>query len=149
MLWELPLKQVPASTPWAARAGSPVPGPLNATLRGRAPAGHRPGHRGVNTGTCQDPVLASIRVSADLSVHTGLAVRESELAQSCPTLRPRGLQPTRLLCPWAPPGENTGVGCHFLLQGVLPPPPPPQGLKRSPALWADALLSGPPGESWI
>ena len=23
---------------------------------------------------------------------------------------------TRLLCPWDFPGENTGVGCHFLLQ---------------------------------
>ena len=26
-------------------------------------------------------------------------------------------QPTRLLCPWDSPGKNTGVGCHFLLQG--------------------------------
>ena len=25
-------------------------------------------------------------------------------------------QPTRLLRPWDSPGENTGVGCHFLLQ---------------------------------
>ena len=25
-------------------------------------------------------------------------------------------QPTRLLCPWVSPGENTGVGCQFLLQ---------------------------------
>ena len=25
-------------------------------------------------------------------------------------------QPTRLRCPWDPPGKNTGVGCHFLLQ---------------------------------
>ena len=23
-----------------------------------------------------------------------------------------------LLCPWDSPGKNTGVGCHFLLQGV-------------------------------
>ena len=28
--------------------------------------------------------------------------------------------PTRLLCPWEFPGKNTGVGCHFLLQGVFP-----------------------------
>ena len=27
---------------------------------------------------------------------------------------------TRLLCPWDSPGKNTGVGCHFLLQGILP-----------------------------
>ena len=32
------------------------------------------------------------------------------------SLRPRGLQPTRLLHPWDSPGKNTGVGCHFLLQ---------------------------------
>ena len=25
-------------------------------------------------------------------------------------------QPTRLPCPWDFPGNNTGVGCHFLLQ---------------------------------
>ena len=25
-------------------------------------------------------------------------------------------QPTRLPCPWNSPGQNTGVGCHFLLQ---------------------------------
>ena len=31
-------------------------------------------------------------------------------------LRPHRWQPTRLPCPWDSPGENTGVGCHFLLQ---------------------------------
>ena len=30
---------------------------------------------------------------------------------------PRGLQPTRLLCPWGFPGKNTGAGWHFPLQG--------------------------------
>src|SRR5574342_695802 len=25
-------------------------------------------------------------------------------------------QPAKLLCPWDSPGENTGVGCHVLLQ---------------------------------
>ena len=34
-------------------------------------------------------------------------------------LRPHGLQPARLLCPWDSPGKNTGVGCHFLLQGIF------------------------------
>ena len=28
--------------------------------------------------------------------------------------------PTRVLCPWNSLGKNTGVGCHFLLQGVFP-----------------------------
>ena len=27
---------------------------------------------------------------------------------------------TRLLCPWDSPGKNTGVGCHFLPQGIFP-----------------------------
>ena len=35
-------------------------------------------------------------------------------------LRPHGLQPTRLLCPWDFPGKNTGVGRHFLLRGIFP-----------------------------
>ena len=35
------------------------------------------------------------------------------------SLWPHGLQPTRLLCPWNVPGKNTGVGCHFLLQGIF------------------------------
>ena len=43
------------------------------------------------------------------------------VAQSCPTLwDPHRQQPTRLLCPWKSPGKKTGVGCHFLLQGILP-----------------------------
>ena len=29
------------------------------------------------------------------------------------SVRPHGLQPTRLLRPWASPGKNTGVGCRF------------------------------------
>ena len=32
------------------------------------------------------------------------------------SVRPHGLQPTRLLRPWDSPGKNTGVVCHFLLQ---------------------------------
>ena len=42
------------------------------------------------------------------------------------SLRLHGLESIRLLCPWNFPGENTGVGCHFLLQGIFPT----QGLNR-------------------
>ena len=41
-------------------------------------------------------------------------------AQSCLILWPTGLWPARLLCPWNFPGKNTGVGCHFFLQGIFP-----------------------------
>ena len=34
------------------------------------------------------------------------------------SLQPHGLQPTMLLCLWDSPGQNTGVGCCFLLQGI-------------------------------
>ena len=30
-----------------------------------------------------------------------------------------GLKPIKLLCPWDFPGENIGVGCRFLLQGIF------------------------------
>ena len=35
-------------------------------------------------------------------------------------LWPCGLYPARLLSPWNFSGKNTGVGCHFLLQGIFP-----------------------------
>ena len=36
------------------------------------------------------------------------------------SFRPHGLLPTRLLCPWEFPGKSTGVGCHFLIQEIIP-----------------------------
>ena len=43
------------------------------------------------------------------------------ITQSCPTFfNPMDCGPPRLLCPWDSPGKNTGVGCHFLLQGIFP-----------------------------
>ena len=52
----------------------------------------------------------------------------SEVAQLCLTpCDPMG--PARLLRPWNFPGKNTGVGCHFLLQGIFPT----QGL--NPSFW--------------
>ena len=36
--------------------------------------------------------------------------------QSCLTLQPQALWPTRLLYPWDVPGKNTKAGCHSLLQ---------------------------------
>ena len=42
-------------------------------------------------------------------------------AKLCRTLMwLHGLQPARLPCPWGSPGKNTGVGCHFFLQGIFP-----------------------------
>ena len=35
------------------------------------------------------------------------------------SLWPHGLWPTRLSCPWDSPSKNTGVSCHFLIQGIF------------------------------
>ena len=58
------------------------------------------------------------------------------------SLRPHGLWPTRLLCPWDCPGKNTGVGCHASSRGSFNP-----GIKpRFLALQADSLPSEPLGK---
>ena len=44
------------------------------------------------------------------------------LAAVSNSLRPHGLYLAGLLCPQDFPGMNTGVGCHFLLQGIFPDP---------------------------
>ena len=49
------------------------------------------------------------------------------------SLWPHGLQPTRLLCPWDSPGKS-GVGCRFLLQGIIPNPGIEPGSPVTPAL---------------
>ena len=36
------------------------------------------------------------------------------------SVRPYGLQPSRLLCPWDSLGKSTRVSCHDLLQGIFP-----------------------------
>ena len=46
-------------------------------------------------------------------------IRSDQLLSRVRLLRPHGLWPARLLCPWDSPGKNTGVGCHFLLQGIF------------------------------
>ena len=64
------------------------------------------------------------------------------------SLQPHGLQPTRLLSPCDFPGKDTGVVCHFLLQGVFLT----QGIKLwSPALQADSLQIEQPGKlrGWV
>ena len=50
----------------------------------------------------------------------------------------------RFLCPWDSPGKNTGVGCHFFLQGIFPI----QGSKPpvSPALAGRFFTTVPPGK---
>ena len=56
-------------------------------------------------------------------LHLISLLRTSLVCVSCSvmsdSLQPHGMQPSRLLCPWESPGQNTGVGCHGLLQGIF------------------------------
>ena len=51
-------------------------------------------------------------------LHEDVPLQYSCLENSS-TLRPHGLQPARLCHPWHFSGRNTGVGFHFLHQGIF------------------------------
>ena len=53
-----------------------------------------------------------------LKAQTLVNVNACALSHVC--VWPHRLKPARLLCPWDSPGENTGVGCHVLFQGIFP-----------------------------
>ena len=62
-------------------------------------------------------VIVTIFLNSIYMRYGGVGVSRSVMPDS---LRPHGLQPTRLLCSWDFPGKDTGVGGHFLLQGIFP-----------------------------
>ena len=62
------------------------------------------------------------------------------------SLQPHGLQPARLLCLWDFPGKNTGVGCHFLLQGFFPTQESNLCLLHWQGLTCGSFSAKPPGE---
>ena len=64
------------------------------------------------------------------------------VAQSCPTLlRPCGLQPTRLLCPWDFPGKTTRVVLSFSRESSQA-----KNQTHSPALIGRFFTTEPPGD---
>ena len=60
------------------------------------------------------PVLAGGFFTTELPAAAAAAAAKT--LQLCLTVRPHRRQPIRIPCPWDSPGNNTGVGCHFLLQ---------------------------------
>ena len=80
-----------------------------------------------------------------ISIHSLIAsiilfvIHTYSVAQSYPS---HGLWPIRLLCPLSSPGNNTGVGCHFLLQGIFLTQESP-GVS---SLQVDSLLAESPGK---
>ena len=61
------------------------------------------------------PLWASFSMGPWVRTHACACMR----AVVSDSLLPHGLQPAKLLCPWNFPGKNTGVGCHFLPQGIF------------------------------
>ena len=54
----------------------------------------------------------------DTILHFVLSVH-AQLLNSVLLFATHGLEPPRLLCSRNFPDKNTGVGCHFLLQGII------------------------------
>ena len=69
---------------------------------------------------CVEPALL-VRGEAGREGSLKEVLLKCACVQSCLTFMwVLGLLPSRLLRPWNFPSRNTGVGCHFLLQGILP-----------------------------
>ena len=66
--------------------------------------------------TASSPLQHLLYAYACIYVHVYCVFSRSAVSDS---FRPHGLKPARLLCPWNSPGKNTGVCCHFLLQGIF------------------------------
>ena len=66
----------------------------------------------------QQAVVATSKITDHRSLQQICAVLSRSVMSD--SLRPHGLKPTRLFCLWDSPGKNTGVGCHVLLQRILP-----------------------------
>ena len=100
--------------------GSPVHGVLQA---GRLEWVAMPSSRGSSRpGDCAEVSCIAggfFTVWDTREAHACTWVSEWSCSVVSDSLRPHGLQPTRLLGPWDYPGKNTGVGCHFLLQMYL------------------------------
>ena len=71
----------------------------------------------------------------------------SEVAQSYPTLCDP--MDTRLLRPWDFLGKSSGVGCHFLLQGIFPTQGSNPGLLHCRQTLYCLSHQGSPTGSWI
>ena len=71
--------------------------------------------QGSNTGCPHSGGSLAGGFFTDWAAREAFSVSPSVMSES---LQPHGLKHTRLLSPWNSPGKSTGVGCHFLLQGI-------------------------------
>ena len=77
---------------------------------------HRVLHGDVHSGghtCCKCPANEMTLLSCQQAIYS--TCLPAPLLSYVQLLRPHGVQPARLLCPWDFPGKNTGVGSHALL----------------------------------
>ena len=111
-------------------------GPMDCSPPGSSAHGDSPGK---NTGVGCHALLQGIFPMQGLNPHllgrlhwqagsvplapSGKPIIQCWVTQSCPTLsNPTDYTPPGSSAHGDSPGKNTGVGCHFLLQGIFPTP---------------------------
>ena len=111
-----PLQTLKSRQDSQARGGEPGSGrSVTETAKQRAP---REGRASPQRGSREQASFPSSQTEGATSVNPGCVPAKSP--QSCPTLRPYGLQPARLLCPWDSPGTSAGAGGRAFPQGTFP-----------------------------
>ena len=88
----------------------------------------------------QPQILLGPMSSLNISKKFDFIVRARSVVSD--SLWPHGLYSVRILCPRNSPGKNTGVGCHFLLQGIFP-----THVCWVPALASRFFTTEPPGKA--
>ena len=81
-----------------------------ASTFGKLSSGHR-------TGKGQFP-FQSQRKAMPKNAQITTQLHSSHTLVSCSVMS-NSFTTSRPLCPWDCPGQNTGVGCHFLLEGIF------------------------------
>ena len=93
-----------------------------------------------------DPLARHTRSFMICPLLTSTAAAVAKLLQSCLTLcDPIDGSPPGSPCPWDSPGKNTGVGCHFLLQGTKVKSE--REVAQSCPTLSDPMYCSPPGSS--
>jgi len=135
------------ATPWSAARQAPLSmgfsrqeywSGLPCLLQGIFPT------QGSNLFLLHLPVLAGRFFTTRATWEAHLSMLLLLLSHVSDSVRPHRHQPTTLPRPWDSPGENTGVGCHFLQ--CMKVKSESEAAQSCPAL-SDCMDCSPPGSS--
>ena len=87
-----------------------------------------------------NPLLLIMSPQSRCTRHLAAAAKSLQCVWLCATHR---WKPTRLPRPWDSPGKNTGVGCHFLLQGMKVKVKPLSHVQHFTTPWTAAYQAAP------